>query len=97
LQPLIQNTAFDEVAEELDIKVVKHMHLINPKADHRSFEKLARKTRSNFKVVCFHSDKDSKYIHSRRDTPDKCSYEALNNAVNLIYYSLKRVDPSTLS
>lgn len=96
-QPSALNTAIDEVAEELDVKVVTHHHLINPKTDHRSFKKLARKTKSNFKVVCFHSDKDSKYIHSRRDTPDKCSSEVLNNAVNLIYYSLKQVESSTLN
>lgn len=82
----------DEVSEDLNIKVTAHHHFINPKTDHKSFKKLARKTKSKFQVICFHSDKDSKYIHSRRDTPDKCNSEVLSNAVSLIFTTLKTID-----
>ena len=82
----------DEVSNDLDIEYIKQSHFINPKTDHKSFNKLAKKTKSKFQVVCFHSDKDSKYIHSRLDTPDKCSSEVLSNAISLIFNTLKTVD-----
>jgi len=82
----------DEVSSDLNIKYTKESHFITPKTDHKSFNKLAKKTKSKFQVVCFHSDKDSKYIHSRLDTPDKCSSEVLSNAISLIFNTLKTVD-----
>ena len=86
------NDIIDQVAREFNINYTKEVHTIIPKTDHKSFKKLARKTKSKFQVVCFHSDKDSKYIHSRLDTPDKCDSEVLSNAVSLIFNTLKTVD-----
>jgi Zn-dependent M28 family amino/carboxypeptidase len=86
------NAVISEVAQELNIPIVKHGGLINPSTDHKNFKKFAQKTKSKFQVACFHSDYDSKYIHSRRDTPDKCSSETLNNGVNLIFETLKKID-----
>ena len=83
----------DSVSRDLNIDYTKHVHFINPKTDHKSFNKLAKKTESKFQVVCFHSDKDSKYIHSHLDTPDKCSSEVLSDAISLIFNSLKKIDP----
>ena len=85
----------DEVSRDLNIGYTKHMHFINPKTDHKSFKKLAKKTKSKFQVVCFHSDKDSKYIHSRLDTPDKVNSEALSDAISLIFNTLKSIDSTT--
>ncbi|TFG16846.1 MAG: M28 family peptidase [Promethearchaeota archaeon] len=86
------NDIIDEVSSDLNIEYTKDLHFITPKTDHKSFNKLASKTKSKFQVVCFHSDKDSKYIHSRLDTPDKCSSEVLSNAISLIFNTLKTVD-----
>jgi Zn-dependent M28 family amino/carboxypeptidase len=82
----------DEVANDLNIKVKKHHPLIIPKSDHKSFKKLARKTKSKLQTVFFHSGKDSKHIHSHRDTPDKVNPIVLENAVNLVYNSIKTLD-----
>jgi len=86
------NEIIDEIARDSNISITKHHKIISPKTDHKSFKKFARKTRSKFQVVCFHSVNDSKYIHSRHDTPDKCNPEALKNAISVIYNSIKRVD-----
>jgi hypothetical protein len=86
------NMYIEEAAENLDIKYVKHSHFINPKTDHRKFLKFARKTKSKFQVACFHSAKDSKYIHSPRDTPDKCNPANLNRVFNISVEVLNKID-----
>ncbi len=42
----------------------------------------------------FHTAKDSKYIHSSRDTPDKCYPENLNGCIDICYTSIKSIDSS---
>jgi hypothetical protein len=86
------NTTIEETAQNLNIAIVKHHNLIEPKTDHKNFKRFAKKTKSKFQIACLHSDKDSKYIHSPRDTPDKCNPEVLNNAVKLIFNTLKQID-----
>jgi hypothetical protein len=86
------NMYIKEAAEKLDVKYFKHSHFINPKTDHRRFLKFARKTKSKFQVACFHSAKDSKYIHSPRDTPDKCNPENLNGVFNISAEVLHKID-----
>jgi hypothetical protein len=86
------NMYIEEAAENLDIKYVKHNYFINPKTDHRKFLRFARKTKSRFQVACFHSAKDSKYIHSPRDTPDKCNPANLDGAFNISVEVLNKID-----
>ena len=56
------------------------------------FLRFARKTESKFQVACFHSAKDSKYIHSPRDTPDKCNPANLNGVLNISVEVLNQID-----
>ena len=86
------NMYIEEAAEKLDIKYVKESHFTNPKTDHRRFLKFARKTKSRFQVACFHSAKDSKYIHSPKDTPDKCNSENLNGVLAISIEVLNQID-----
>lgn len=88
------NDILEASANHLNIPLIKYNKLLSPKSDYRSFQKLARKTRSKFQVGCFHSSKDSKYIHSLRDTPDKCSIENLNGCLNICYHTLRKYDSS---
>jgi len=88
------NDLLEASANNLNISLIKYNKIISPKSDHKSFQKLARKTRSNFQVGCFHSNKDSKYIHSLRDTPEKCSKENLNGCLNICYHTLRKYDSS---
>jgi hypothetical protein len=50
------------------------------------------KLEKNFKSFFLHSDKDSKYIHKLRDTPDKCTPEILNGCLEICYQTLKSID-----
>ena len=86
------NKYIEEAAEKLNIKCFKHSHFINPKTDHRKFLRFGRKTKSKFQVACFHSAKDSKYIHSPRDTPDKCNPANLNGVLNISVEVLNQID-----
>lgn len=86
------NDILEASANQLKISIRKYNKIISPKSDYKSFKKFARKTRSKFQVSCFHSSKDSKYIHSLRDTPDKCSVENLNGCLNICYHALKSID-----
>ncbi|TET59438.1 MAG: M28 family peptidase [Promethearchaeota archaeon] len=86
------NDILEASANQLKISIRKHNKIISPKSDYISFKKFARKTRSKFQVSCFLSSKDSKYIHSLRDTPDKCSVENLNGCLNICYHALKSID-----
>ncbi len=86
------NDILEASANQLKISIRKHNKIISPKSDYKSFKKFARKTRSKFQVSCFLSSKDSKYIHSLRDTPDKCSVENLNGCLNICYHALKSID-----
>ena len=86
------NKNIEDAANNLGISIVKHNKLITPKTDHRVFLKLAKKTKSDFQVACFHSAKDAKYIHSPRDTPDKCSVQNLNNALEISLETLRKID-----
>ena len=86
------NLYIEEAAEKLGINYFKHSHFISPKTDHRMFLRFARKTESKFQVACFHSAKDSKYIHSHRDTPDKVNSENLNGVFNISVEVLNKID-----
>ena len=86
------NPTIQAIAQKLDIPITIHRRIRNPKTDHRNFLKFAKRTKSDFQVACFHSDKDSKYIHSARDSPDKCSSEILNNATSLIFNAIQEID-----
>lgn len=86
------NKKIEKAARELNVKYVKHSSILNPKTDHKIFRSFARKTRSKFQVACFHSKKDSKYIHSLRDTPEKCNPENLQSVLNICERVIRKID-----
>ncbi len=86
------NDNLEASANHLNISIIKHNKIISPKSDYKTFKKFNRKAKSKFQVACFYSSKDSKYIHSLRDTPDKCSIENLNGCLNICYHTLKKYD-----
>ncbi|MFX1378496.1 MAG: M28 family metallopeptidase [Promethearchaeota archaeon] len=86
------NDIFGATANQLNIPLKIYNKAIKPNSDYKSFQKYAKKTNSKFQVSCFHSSADSKYIHSIKDTPDKCSLEALNGCINICHQALRSID-----
>ncbi len=86
------NDTIKTTADQLEIPLKMHNKVIKPKSDYKIFRKYAKKINSKFQVSMFHSAKDSKYIHSLRDTPDKCSLENLNGCINICDQTLRTID-----
>jgi len=86
------NKMLEETAIELNVPLIKYKKILRPKTDHLSFRSFAKKTRSSFQVACFHSHKDSKFIHSSKDTPDKCSSQNLNGCLDICYATIRSID-----
>ena len=83
------NEILQATAKNLNIPLNVYNKVIKPKSDYRTFQKYSKK---KIQVAFFHSDKDSKYIHSSRDTPDKCTVENLNGCLNICYQALRSID-----
>ncbi|MFW9770601.1 MAG: M28 family metallopeptidase [Candidatus Heimdallarchaeota archaeon] len=74
------------------IPIVSYNRLIRPGTDHISFKKFAKKTKSKLQVACFHSSKDSKFIHSSKDTPKRIYLKNLSGCLEICYDTLKAID-----
>jgi len=74
------------------IPIVSYDKLIRPGTDHISFKKFAKKTKSKLQVACFHSSKDSRFIHSSKDTPKRIYLKNLSGCLEICYESLKIID-----
>lgn len=86
------NDILDTTARNQNIPLIRYNKLFEPKSDHRSFRRYAKKAHTKPQIVCFHSHKDVKYIHSTKDTPDKCSAENLNGCLYICYQAVKSID-----
>ncbi len=86
------NDIFGATASQLNIPLKIYNKAIKPKSDYIPFQKYAKKTNTKFQVSFFHSSKDSKYIHSLKDSPDKCSLENLNGCLNICHQTLISID-----
>jgi Zn-dependent M28 family amino/carboxypeptidase len=86
------NDIFEATAKQLTIPLVKFNKTIKPKSDYKIFKRYAHHAKKKLQISCFHSDKDSKYIHSLKDTPDKCSVENLNGCLNICSQTLRSID-----
>ena len=84
------NDIFEAIANQLKIPLISFNKIIKPKSDYKIFKRYSRTKK--FQVSCFHSDKDSKFIHSLKDTPDKCSIENLNGCLNICYQAIRSID-----
>ena len=85
------NDLLSESAEELNIPLVKYSAQVEPRSDQIVFRKL-KKVQKKFQIAFFHSAKDSKFIHSSQDTPDKCSAESLNGCLAICHKTLLKMD-----
>ena len=86
------NDILEATANQLKIPLISFNKIIKPKSDYKIFKRYGRRAKKNFQVSCFHSDKDSKFIHSLEDTPDKCSIENLNGCLNICYQAIRSID-----
>lgn len=87
INPIIQKSA-----QDLSIPIETFNKKVGPITDHKIFQDLAKKTKSDLQVACIHADKDSKYIHSPQDKPDNCSEEVLRDCVTLCYDVVRKID-----
>lgn len=79
-------------AKMLNIPLTKYDVIIEPRSDHMSFRSFAKKANKKMQVCCFTSNSDAKFIHTSRDTPNKCSYENLNGCVDICYNAIRSID-----
>ena len=86
------NDTFEETANKLKIPLISFNKFFKPKSDYKIFKKYSRRSRKKLQVSCFISDKDSKFIHSLKDTPDKCSIENLNGCLNICHHAIRNLD-----
>ncbi|MEE9378262.1 MAG: M28 family peptidase [Candidatus Lokiarchaeia archaeon] len=86
------NDILEATANQMNIPIERFNRIIRPQSDYKIFGKYAKKFRKKFQISCFHSSRDSKFIHSINDTPDKCSVENLNGCLNICYQALRSLD-----
>ena len=86
------NDIFEATANTLNIPLKRYNKILEPKSDHKTFRSFARRARKRLQIVFFHSSNDSKFIHSNRDTPDKCSPANLNGCLGICYQALQNID-----
>lgn len=91
------NKRLEETANELNIPITIYDNIIGSKADYKSFRAFAKKTKSSFQVANFHSKKDSKFIHSSKDTPDKCNPGNLNGCLEICYETIRSINSTNFS
>ena len=79
-------------ADELNIPITLYNKKIKPKSDYISFKKFSKKKNKSFQTALFHSDRDSIYIHSKKDTPEKCSNIIMDDCLKVCYNTIKHLD-----
>lgn len=79
-------------AEELNIPITVYDKKFKPKSDYISFNKFSKKTNKSFQTALFHSSRDSIYIHSKKDTPAKCSNIIMDDCLKVCYNTIKNLD-----
>ena len=79
-------------AKQQNIHLTKAIIPIGAGSDHMSFKSFAKKAEKNIQVACFCGTKDTKYIHSIKDTTDLCSSRNLNGCIEICYNTAKSLD-----
>ncbi|MFW9874205.1 MAG: M28 family metallopeptidase [Candidatus Thorarchaeota archaeon] len=82
----------EATANSLKIPLRKFDVTIEPRSDHISFRSFAKKAQKSMEACCFLSSKDIKFIHSSRDTPNKCIPNNLKGCVDICYNAIKSID-----
>ena len=87
------NNIIKTTAKKMDIQIEPLIIPFGAGSDYMTFRAFARKFEKNrFQVCFFNSFKDGKYIHSIKDTPDKCSAKVLNNCIELCNNVIRSID-----
>ena len=84
----------ETTANNLKIPLRKFDMTIEPRSDHTSFRSFVKKTQKTMEVCCFLSNKDTPFIHTSRDTPNKCVPKNLKGCVDICYNAIKSIDLS---
>lgn len=80
-------------AKQLNVPITKSNIPIGAGSDHMTFRAFVKKAKiNNFQVSCFLSNKDGKFVHSAKDTTEKCSSKNLNGCLNVCYNTIKSLD-----
>ncbi len=86
------NNILEEVAREKEIPFRKETKTISFSSDHITFQNFAKKKKRELQVCWFHSQMDAKFVHSSKDTPEKCMPDNLNGCIKMCYFTLKKLD-----
>ena len=86
------NSVIESIAHQQKIALQKAFIPIGAGSDHMSFSSFAKKHGDSLQVSCLLSHKDGKYVHSKKDQPDLCSAEILNDTVRLCFNVVKSLD-----
>ncbi len=87
------NNVIKTTAKKMKIKINPEHDIFGAGSDHKTFRLFSKiYKRNGFQVCHFNSNKDMKYIHSIRDTPEKCSAETLNNCIELCNNTIRSID-----
>ncbi|MFX1312061.1 MAG: M28 family metallopeptidase [Promethearchaeota archaeon] len=87
------NNVLEASAIHIKSSIEKETITLGTFSDHKIFQSLAKKAgKNNFQASVFSSDRDTKYIHSKKDTPDKCSTTNLNACIDICYNAIKSLD-----
>ncbi len=86
------NNILEEIAREKEIPLRLETKTISFSSDHITFQHFAKKKKRELQICWFHSKMDAKFVHSSKDTPEKCLPENLNGCIEMCYYTLKKLD-----
>ncbi len=82
----------EATAKRLNVPLIKYDLTLEPRSDQMSFRSFAKRAKKKMQVCCFISNKDTKFIHTSRDTPNKCSSKNLNGCLEICYNAIKSID-----
>ncbi|MFX1350330.1 MAG: M28 family metallopeptidase [Promethearchaeota archaeon] len=80
------------IAKKKEIPLRKEKSLITFSSDYMVFRNYANKLRKKPQICSFNSSTDKKFIHSPKDTPEKCFSKNLNDCIEICYFTLKKLD-----
>ena len=86
------NNKLEEIAIYREIAIIKETKSVSFSSDHIIFQNYARKLNRELQIGWFHSKMDDKFIHSSKDTPEKCLSKNLNGCIEICYFTLKKLD-----
>ena len=87
------NDVLEASATKLNVSFKRASMAFGTGSDHLALRAFTKKAvKKGFQVSCFLSKEDSKYIHSKKDTPERCSATNLNACIEICYNSIKSLD-----